>query len=146
MSSLFTGEYNHTIDTKGRLIVPSKLREELGDKFIITKGLDDCLFVYPKDEWDRFEEKLKQLSLANKNARKFVRFFSSGACECELDKQGRILITPVHREFAGLEKDVVTIGASNRVEIWSKERWDAYNNDESFDMDEIAEQMQDLGI
>ena len=143
---MFTGEYNHTIDTKGRLIVPSKLREELGDKFIITKGLDDCLFVYPKEEWDKFEEKLKQLSLANKNARKFVRFFSSGACECELDTQGRILITPVHREFAGLEKDVVTIGASNRVEIWSKERWDAYNNDESFDMDEIAEQMQDLGI
>ena len=104
------------------------------------------MFVYPKEEWDKFEEKLKQLSLANKNARKFVRFFSSGACECELDKQGRILITPVHREFAGLEKDVVTIGASNRVEIWSKERWDAYNNDESFDMDEIAEQMQDLGI
>ena len=131
---MFTGEYNHTIDTKGRLIVPSKLREELGDKFIITKGLDDCLFVYPKEEWDKFEEKLKQLSLANKNARKFVRFFSSGACECELDKQG------------SLEKDVVTIGASNRVEIWSKERWDAYNNDESFDMDEIAEQMQDLGI
>ena len=82
---MFTGEYNHTIDTKGRLIVPSKLREELGDKFIITKGLDDCLFVYPKEEWDKFEEKLKQLSLANKNARKFVRFFSSGACECELD-------------------------------------------------------------
>ena len=116
---MFMGEYNHTIDAKGRLIVPAKFREILGDNFIVTKGLDGCLFVYPNDEWTRFEEKLKSLPLTNKNARQFTRFFLAGAAACEVDKQGRILLPQVLREFASLEKDVVLVGVASRIEIWS---------------------------
>ena len=99
------GEYNHTIDTKGRIIIPSKFRDTLGDDFVITKGLDGCLFVYDKTEWQVFEEKLKSLPLTNKDARQFVRFFLAGAALVEVDKQGRVLIPLVLREFAGIEKD-----------------------------------------
>ena len=102
---MFIGEYNHTIDTKGRLIVPSKFREALGDEFVVTKGLDGCLFVYPMEEWTAFTDKLKDLPLTKKDARQFSRFFLAGAASCEVDKQGRILIPSVLREFAGLEKD-----------------------------------------
>ncbi|NLM12574.1 MAG: division/cell wall cluster transcriptional repressor MraZ [Epulopiscium sp.] len=143
---MFMGEYQHTIDAKGRLIVPAKFREELGDVFVITKGLDNCLFVYPYFEWKIFEEKLKKLPLTSGNARKFVRFFLAGAVECSVDKQGRILIPNNLRTYSGLEKDVILIGVSNRVEIWSKENWEAYNNDEDFDANVLAENMQDLGI
>ena len=115
------GEYNHTIDTKGRLIVPSKFREALGDEFVVTKGLDGCLFVYDNKEWTVFEEKLKSLPLTNKDARQFVRFFLAGAASVEVDKQGRILIPSVLREFAELDKDVVLVGVASRIEIWSKE-------------------------
>ena len=111
------GEYNHTIDTKGRLIVPSKFREALGDEFVVTKGLDGCLFVYDNKEWSAFEEKLKALPLMNKESRKFVRFFLAGAANVEVDKQGRILIPSVLREFAGLDKDVVLVGVASRIEI-----------------------------
>ena len=141
---MFMGEYNHTIDTKGRLIIPSKFREQLGDEFIVTKGLDGCLFVFPKNEWELFEEKLRDLPLTQKNARKFVRFFVAGANLCELDKQGRILLPQPLREFAQLDKDVVLSGNINRIEIWSKEKW-AENNAYD-DMDDIAEQMTDLGL
>lgn len=141
---MFMGEYNHTIDTKGRLIIPSKFREQLGDEFIVTKGLDGCLFVFPKNEWTIFEEKLRALPLTQKNARKFVRFFVAGAGLCELDKQGRILLPQPLREFAQLDKDVVLSGTINRIEIWSKEKW-AENNAYD-DMDDIAEQMTDLGL
>ncbi len=141
---MFMGEYNHTIDTKGRLIIPSKFREQLGDEFIVTKGLDGCLFVFPKNEWQIFEEKLRTLPLTQKNARKFTRFFVAGATICEVDKQGRILLPQTLREFAGLEKDVILAGNLNRIEIWSRENW-AQNS--AFDnMDEIAEQMTDLGL
>ena len=143
---MFMGEYQHTIDAKGRLIVPAKFREELGDVFVITKGLDNCLFVYPYFEWKIFEEKLKKLPLTSGNARKFGRFFLAGAVECSVDKQGRILIPNNLRTYSGLEKDVILIGVSNRVEIWSKENWEAYNNDEDFDANVLAENMQDLGI
>ena len=143
---MFMGEYQHTIDAKGRLIVPAKFREELGDVFVITKGLDNCLFVYPYFEWKIFEERLKKLPLTSGNARKFVRFFLAGAVECSVDKQGRILIPNNLRTYSGLEKDVILIGVSNRVEIWSKENWEAYNNDEDFDANVLAENMQDLGI
>ena len=101
---MLMGEYNHTIDAKGRLIVPAKFREVLGDEFVVTKGLDNCLFVYPNDEWQKFEEKLQTLPLTNKNARQFTRFFLAGAASVEVDKQGRILLPSVLREFAGLEK------------------------------------------
>ena len=101
---MFIGEYSHTIDAKGRLIVPSKFREQLGEEFVVTKGLDGCLFVYENSEWKSFEEKLHALPLTNANARKFTRFFLAGACACEVDRQGRILIPAVLREFAKLER------------------------------------------
>ena len=143
---MFMGEYNHTIDAKGRLIVPAKFREILGDNFIVTKGLDGCLFVYPNDEWTRFEEKLKSLPLTNKNARQFTRFFLAGAAACEVEKQGRILLPQVLREFASLEKDVVLVGVASRIEIWSRERWDESMNTYDGDMDEVAENMESLGF
>ncbi len=141
---MFMGEYNHTIDAKGRLIIPSKFREILGDDFVVTKGLDGCLFVYDNTEWAAFEEKLKALPLMNKESRKFVRFFLAGAAGVEVDKQGRILIPSVLREFAALDKDVVLVGVGGRIEIWSKDRWtDASEYD---DMDDIAEHMAQLGL
>ncbi len=143
---MFIGEYEHSIDTKGRLIMPAKLRDEIGDKFVITKGLDGCLFAYSQKEWLAFEEKLKTLPLSSKNARDFTRFFLSGAVECEIDKQGRFLITSNLREFAELEKDVVIIGVNTRIEIWSKEKWHGYSSDENINVDEIAENMTMLGI
>ncbi len=143
---MFIGEYQHTLDNKGRIIIPSKFRTELGEEFVMTKGLDNCLFVYPKTEWSILEEKLKQLPLTNRDARAFVRFFFLGASECELDKQGRVLIPPNLREHSKLEKEVVIIGVSTRIEIWSKEEWDSYNNDDSLSYDSIAEKMAELGI
>ena len=141
---MFMGEYNHTIDAKGRLIVPSKFREILGDAFVVTKGLDGCLFVYDNEEWKLFEEKLRALPITNKEARQFVRFFLAGATEAEVDKQGRILIPNVLREFAELIKDVVLVGVGSRIEIWGKER---FENETVFeDMDEIAEHMAELGL
>ena len=141
---MFMGEYNHTIDTKGRVIVPSKFRETLGDEFVVTKGLDGCLFVYDNQEWTAFEEKLKALTITNKDARAFVRFFLAGAAGVEVDKQGRILLPVSLREFAALERDVVLIGVGSRIEIWSRERWE---DTASFDdMDTIAEHMAELGL
>lgn len=141
---MFMGEYSHTIDAKGRLIIPARFREGLGDKFIVTKGLDNCLFVYPLDEWSALEEKLKSLPFTRADARAFVRFFFSGANECELDKQGRILIPANLREYAQLSKEVVVLGVSSRVEIWSKERWDKYNGMAAENFEEIAEKIVDL--
>jgi MraZ protein len=143
---MFMGEYGHTIDAKGRIIVPVKLRESLGDNFIITKGLDNCLFVYTNEEWQRFEEKLKTLPLTNKNARTFTRFFLAGAADVELDKQGRILIPSVLREFASLQKDVVFVGVGSRIEIWSKESWNDSISNYDDNMDEVAENMDSLGF
>ena len=141
---MFMGEYNHTIDAKGRLIIPSKFREILGDAFVVTKGLDGCLFVYDNEEWKRFEEKLRSLPITNKEARQFVRFFLAGATEAEVDKQGRILIPNVLREFAEITKDVVLVGVGSRIEIWSRERFEETASFE--DMDEIAEHMAELGL
>ena len=141
---MFMGEYNHTVDTKGRLIVPSKFREQLGNEFVVTKGLDGCLFVYSKSEWENIEEKFRNVPLTTKDARKFARFFFAGAASCEVDKQGRILLPVVLREYAGIEKDVVSVGVFNRVEIWDKDKWQESNSYD--DMDEIAEHMADLGL
>lgn len=141
---MFMGEYNHSIDTKGRLIIPSKFRDGLGKEFVVTKGLDGCLFVYPNEAWREFEEKLRTLPLMNKSARQFSRFFVAGAAMCELDKQGRILLPATLREFAGLDKDVVLTGNLDRVEIWSKEKW--IENSSYDDMDAIAEQMSEMGL
>ena len=122
-----------------------KLREELGNKFVITKGLDGCLYAYPQEEWKILEEKLKKLPLTNKDARAFVRFFFSGACEIEVDKQGRGLIPQNLKEYAGIEKEIVSIGVLTRLEIWSKEKWQNYN-DSNNDYESIAEKMNELGI
>ena len=143
---MFIGEYSHTIDSKGRLSMPARFRDQLGDIFIVTKGLDQSLFVYPMNEWRTLENKLKQLPLTNQNARAFVRFFFSGATECELDQQGRIRIPANLREHALLEKDVVVIGVGTRVEIWSIGVWSSYNSDDNLSYDEIANKMQELGI
>ena len=120
---MLIGEYEHSLDTKGRMIMPAKLRQDIGEKFIITKGLDGCLFVFSQNEWLNFEEKLKALPLSDKNARNFVRFFLSGATECEIDKQGRFLIPANLREAAKLGKDAVIVGVGTRLEIWDKEIW-----------------------
>ena len=143
---MLMGEYNHTIDAKGRLIVPAKFREILGDEFVVTKGLDNCLFVYPNDEWPKFEEKLQTLPLTNKNARQFTRFFLAGAASVAVDNQGRILLPSVLREFAGLEKDVVLVGVASRIEIWSRDRWNESISTYDDDMDEVAANMESLGF
>ena len=141
---MFMGEYNHTVDAKGRLIVPSKFREQLGDEFVVTKGLDGCLFVYPNEEWQNIEEKFRNVPLTSKDARKFSRFFFAGAAACEVDKQGRILLPSVLREFAGIGKDAVLVGVGSRIEIWNKDKWMEANTFD--DMEEIAEHMEGLGI
>lgn len=126
--------------------MPAKLRENMGEKFIITKGLDGCLFGFSQNEWENFETKLKTLPLTNKNARDFVRFFLSGAMECEIDKQGRFLISSNLRNVATLEKEVVIIGVGTRIEIWNKDKWEEYNSEENISADDIAENMTMLGI
>ncbi|NPV26568.1 MAG: division/cell wall cluster transcriptional repressor MraZ [Firmicutes bacterium] len=143
---MFMGEYQHSIDPKGRLIIPARFREALGDRFIATKGLDNCLFLYPLSEWQVIEEKLKTLPFTKADARAFVRFFFSGATECEVDKQGRILLPGNLREFARIERDVVIIGVSTRVEVWSKEEWEKYSQQAEQSYEEIAEKIVDLGI
>ena len=143
---MLTGEYSHSIDAKGRLIIPAKFRDILGEDFVITKGLDGCLFLYPNNEWSIFEQKLRTLPLTNKNARTFTRFFLGSAVDGGLDKQGRVLISSALREFAGLEKDVVLVGVLERVEIWNKAKWDENNAVVEDNMDDIASQMEDLGL
>lgn len=135
------GEYRHNIDQKGRLIVPAKFRENLGDTFILTRGLDQCLFGYPMNEWSMIEEKLKTLPLTKKDARAFTRFFFSGATECEIDKQGRINIVSPLQQYAKLDKECVILGVSNRIEIWSKDLWEEYFADSEDSFAEIAENM-----
>ncbi|MCF0145866.1 MAG: division/cell wall cluster transcriptional repressor MraZ [Eubacterium sp.] len=140
---MFMGEYNHTVDSKGRLIIPAKFREELGESFVVTRGMDGCLSIYSHEAWKKFEEKLSTLPLVNKQARTFTRFFVSGATNCELDKQGRILVPATLREYAGLVKDVVLAGNLDRIEVWSKERWTEHID--FTDMDTIAQGLQDMG-
>ena len=143
---MFMGEYHHNVDTKGRLIVPAKFRDNLGESFVLTRGLDRCLFGYPLDEWKIIEEKLKNLPLTKKDARAFTRFFFSGATECEIDKQGRINIATPLTNYAGLEKECVVLGVSNRIEIWNKEIWEEYFNESADSFADIAENMIGLDI
>ncbi|SDQ63131.1 MraZ protein [Virgibacillus subterraneus] len=145
-SFMFMGEFQHNIDTKGRIIVPAKFREGLGDNFVVTRGLDKCLFAYPMDEWKLLEEKLKKLPLTKKDARAFTRFFFSGAVECEVDKQGRINIPQPLRNYAVLDKECVVIGVSNRIEFWANENWEDYFNDSEESFSEIAENLMDFDI
>lgn len=141
---MLIGEYEHSLDSKNRIIMPSKFRDDIGEKFIVTKGLDGCLFAYSLQEWKNFEEKLRSLPLSSKDARAFSRFFFAGAADCLLDKQGRFLIPSNLIEFAGLEKDLVIVGMNSRIEIWAKSKWE--NVDEQISADEIAEKMEMLGI
>lgn len=143
---VFMGEYQHTLDEKGRVIVPAKFREGLGESFVMTRGLDKCLFVYPQSEWEILEQKLKSLPMTRADARSFVRFFLSGATECALDKQGRIVIPTILRDYATLEKDIVVLGVSNRVEIWSHERWREYSDAAAESFADIAESLVDLSF
>lgn len=140
------GEYQHSIDEKGRMIIPSKFREELGTEFILTRGLDQCVFGYPLSEWKIIEEKLKALPFTKKDARAFTRFFFSGAAECQLDKQGRVNIASPLRDYAKLEKDCVVIGVSNRIEIWSKSVWEEYFSKSEDSFGEIAESLMDFDL
>lgn len=142
---MFFGEHEHSIDAKGRVIIPAKLRDSLGDKFMITKGLDGCLFVYPMEQWAAFEAKLQALPLSQPNARAFARFFFSGAVEGELDKQGRVMLPLNLREHAKLTKDILISGAGNRLEIWSKDVKRAYEAD-SQTPEEMAVAMSDMGF
>lgn len=143
---MFTGEYIHSFDEKGRVIIPSKFRNELGETFYIGKGLDKCLFVYPIEAWVEFVGKLKNLSTFNKQERFFLRRFVSGFSECSFDKQGRILVPQTLREFSGLNNEASIIGVIDRIEIWNKDSWNNYSDNDEFDFDSIAEKMSDLGI
>lgn len=138
------GEYQHNIDEKGRVIVPSKFRDALGSTFIMTRGLDQCLFIYPSEEWGILEKKLKALPLMKSDARAFTRFFFSGATECELDKQGRVNIPNNLKSHAKLEKESILIGVSNRIEIWNKEIWEGYFQQSESSFNEIAEKLVEL--
>ncbi len=143
---MLLGEYNHTIDGKGRVIIPARLRDDLGDSIVICNGLEGCLFVYSQEEWEKFVEKLSTLPRMNKAARTFQRYFFATAPEGSFAKHRRVLVPPTLRNAAGLEKDVVLVGVLDRVEIWDKERWDERNQISEEDMDAIAEHMDAIGI
>ena len=138
---MFMGEYHHTIDEKGRIIIPSKFREDLGEKFIITRGIENCLFVYSLSSWEKITNKLEALPFTKKDARQFVRFFLSGATTAEFDKQGRVNVTSPLVSYANLQKECVIIGTGDRLEIWSEENWNAFFESASSNMSDIAENL-----
>lgn len=138
---MFMGEYHHTIDEKGRLIIPSKFRDGLGESFIITRGIEKCLFVYSLESWKKITNKLESLPFTKKDARQFVRFFLSGATTAEFDKQGRVNITSPLISYANLVKDCVVIGTGDRLEIWSEEDWNAFFDSAADNMSDIAENL-----
>ncbi len=140
---MFMGEYHHSIDDKNRLIIPSKFREELGEEFIITRGIENCLFVYSKDDWQKIVTKLESLPFTKKDARNFIRFFLSGATVAEFDKQGRVNISSPLVSYSNLEKECVIIGVGNRLEIWSNKNWDDFFNSAKDNMSDIAENLFD---
>ena len=141
---MFMGEYDHNTDDKGRLVMPAKFREQLGGSFIVTRGLDNCLFVYSMDEWKAVEEKFRSIPLTTEDARWFTRKFFSGAAQVDMDKQGRFLIPAKLRDYAGIDKEVVSIGVLSRIEIWDKERYE--DGSEVGDMNKMAEHMAELGL
>jgi MraZ protein len=143
---MFMGEFHHSVDDKGRMIVPAKFRENLGSSFVLTRGLDQCIFAYPRTEWTQLEQKLKALPFTKADARAFTRFFFSGACEVDLDKQGRIVLPSNLRTYADLTKECVVLGVSSRVEIWNRSIWESYyaKSEESFN--EIAESIVDFDL
>ena len=140
---MLMGEFQHTVDEKGRLFMPAKLREDLGKEFYISKGLDGCLFVYDKEQWQLFEDKLNALPMSKKEARDLRCYFFAGATEGSCDKQGRVMLPPTLRQHAGISKDVVIVGVGNRAEIWAAERWNTYSQESA---EVLAEKLTDLGI
>lgn len=142
---MFIGTYEHSIDDKGRLIIPSRFREGLGERFVMTKGLDSCLYIFPMAEWEEQRNYLRSLPMSRSSARAYTRLFFAGACEAELDKQGRVVIPPTLREYAGLERDVVVIGVDTRVEVWSRAVWEEYSRKAEESYEEIAERLIELG-
>ncbi len=148
MSKGLTSQYYHSLDAKGRVIMPAKFRERLGDKIWITKGMDKgCLSVYPNDEWEVIENKFQETPvLTNKAARELRRFIFSNADDRDIDKQGRVLIPPILREYAGLENEVVLVGMSNHIEIWSKDCFEKQDKAAYKDIDELTEHLEEFGI
>lgn len=144
--SMFMGEYHHNIDDKGRLIIPSKFREDLGGEFVVTRGIENCLFAYSKKDWQKIVEKLESLPFTKRDARSFVRFFLSGATYAEFDKQGRINITSPLISYANITKECVVIGAGNRLEIWSLDNWNDFFNSAKNNMSDIAENLFDESV
>jgi MraZ protein len=143
---MLMGEFHHTIDAKGRLIMPAKFRSELGDNFVLTRGMDGCLFGYPMPKWQQLEAKLDQLPLTKKDARAFVRFFYAAAAEQEIDKQGRINIAKPLLEFAHLSKNCVVVGVSDRIEIWDETLWQTFNQEAEANFDDISENLLDFDL
>lgn len=141
---MLIGEHYHNMDAKGRVSIPAKFRDDLGGTFVLSKGLDDCLYAYSVKEWEGFQQDL--LALRGSDGQMVRRFFFSGATECEIDAQGRVVIPPNFRSYAKLEKELVIIGVSNRAEIWSKTEWEKYISKSSFDSEEIANAMERLGL
>ncbi len=142
---MFMGEYNHNLDEKGRVTVPARFREELGAEFVMTKGLDQCLFIYSTDEWETLTERLRQLPFTRSDARSFVRLFFSGASQGSFDSQGRALIPANLREYADLDREAVIIGVGARIEVWAREAWERFQNVAEESYEELAEELTELG-
>lgn len=143
---MFLGEYQHSLDNKGRVTIPSKFREQLSDRFVATKGLENCIFLYSTQEWKGIEEKLRTLPFTRADVRSFARFFFSGASELDVDKQGRTVLPSNLREYAGIDRDVVIIGVGSRAEIWAHDKWADYNQENTGHYEQLAESLVDLGI
>lgn len=143
---VFMGEFQHSLDDKARITIPAKFRDELGASFVITRGLDQCLFVYPRKEWEVLEEKLRAMPLARGDARQFIRFFFSGAAECDLDKQGRIVVPANLREYAGITQECIVIGVGARMEVWDQEKWKQYSSGAADAFNELASGLVDLDL
>lgn len=143
---MFMGEFKHSLDSKGRIIVPAKFRASLGERFVITRGMDGCVFGYPNDRWQEIVKQLDKLPLTKKDARAFSRFFYSSATEIEIDKQGRINISSSLIDYAKLEKNCVIIGVSDRIEIWNEDKWLEFNEEAQDNFEEISEKMIDFDL
>jgi len=143
---MFIGEYQHNVDSKKRLALPSKFRKELGRKVVVTRGLDKCLFVYPLNTWNEIAKKLGTLPMGESGTRSFVRLMLAGATDVEVDKQGRVLIPDYLKEYAGIKKGVIVAGLFNRLEVWNESKWKLYRNKAESKTDDIAEQLGKLGV
>ena len=143
---MFLGEYKHSLDDKSRLTIPSKFREDLGASFVMTRGLDGCLFLFPRADWSLIEQKLRAMPLTRADVRQFSRFFFSGAAELDLDKQGRVLVPQNLRDYAGISIECVIIGVGSRIEIWDELKWTTYADEASDGFDELAERLVDLDL